>query len=510
MRLEYKSLTFGIAFNFLIFAAPLIIFAQTITSENPLTGFEKSLKQGKIAEIERPLLRFAVANPSNAKALELLAQVRFRQGRLTEAKGLYQRVLTLAPNEISPKISLARIAYSLGQKQEAKEILNEINVAPSASGASQIELAAAFFSVGEFQKAANIAEKLPVKTKNTEALPLLAAIYLETNNRQKLNVLVPLMKKAAGNAELGSQCAEILQNAGLYKDAADILRASLVSAPTNAAILMQLGRLEVYVRDFAEAQQYLERANKLQPNSAEILSTRALLETTRGNLPAAYNLLNEARKIAPNSIIVLADFVILAMRSNQTQAAVEAARNLVELNSANAEYKYLLGAALLQNGSVTSAEDVLADYVKLRPNDSRGCLALGLTFAAQRDKIESARKQLNRCLEIDPKNYEAKYQLGLSYKAQGETQTAIKYFEETVQLAPNSAPVLRDLGALYLQTGAESKAQIALEKSVALNPNDADTHFQLSRYYNLAGKSELAKQHLEMFQKIRNGGKVSP
>jgi len=43
-----------------------------------------------------------------------------------------------------------------------------------------------------------------------------------------------------------------------------------------------------------------------------------------------------------------------------------------------------------------------------------------------------------------------------------------------------------------------------LEKAVALNPNDADTHFQLSRLYNLTGERELAKKHLEIFQKLKN------
>ena len=133
MRLNFKNLTLGIAFNFLLLTAPSTFLAQTKQPENPLAGFEKSIKQGKIAEVEKPLLSYAVANPNNTKALELLAQIRFRQGRLAEAKGLYQRVLTLAPNEISPKISLARISYSLGQKQEAQTLLNEISVAPSVS-----------------------------------------------------------------------------------------------------------------------------------------------------------------------------------------------------------------------------------------------------------------------------------------------------------------------------------------------------------------------------------------
>ena len=142
--------------------------------------------------------------------------------------------------------------------------------------------------------------------------------------------------------------------------------------------------------------------------------------------------------------------------------------------------------------------------MELSPKHSRGCLALGLTFAAQIDKLEDARKQLNHCLEIDPANFEARYQLAISYKTHGETAKAIEYLEGTIKYVPDYALALRDLGALYLQTGAEAKARVVLEKAVSLDPNDADTHFQLSRLYNLIGESALAKRHMETFQKIKN------
>lgn len=493
---------------FLIFCP--CVSAQIKTANNQLANFEKSVREGKINEIERPLLNYAVANPNDPKALELLADVRFQQGRLTEAKGLYQRVLTLDPNFIAAKISLGRIAYASGQKDEAREVLNSIVASSAVPIESQLELATALFFVGEFQKVLYITEKLPPGIKNKDALPLIAAAELELGNKQKLTSLIPQMKKAAANSALAVQCAEVLRNAGMNKESADLIRAALVFTPRDVNLLIQLARLEISVKDFVQARQHLDRADKLQPRSAEILSAKALLENSQGNVSAAFELLNEARQISPDSTVVLADFVILAMRSNKTQVAVDTAKNLVILSPGNPEYKYLLGAASLQNGNIALAQENLESFMRERPNDSRGCLALGLTFAAQRDQIETARKQLNRCLEINPKNYEATYQLGLSYKAQGETATAIRYFEETVKFAPEYASALRDLGSLYLQTGAEPKAQTVLEKAVAINPNDADTHFQLSRLYNLIGRSELAKQHLEMFQKIRNGGKVSP
>ena len=93
-----------------------------------------------------------------------------------------------------------------------------------------------------------------------------------------------------------------------------------------------------------------------------------------------------------------------------------------------------------------------------------------------------------------------------SGKADGEPAV------EFVELAPGelrgvfTAPSwLRDLGMMYLQMGDEAKARIVLERSVGLDASDADTHFQLSRLYNLTGERELARKHLEIFQKLRNG-----
>jgi len=163
-----------------------------------------------------------------------------------------------------------------------------------------------------------------------------------------------------------------------------------------------------------------------------------------------------------------------------------------------------LGAAALQRGDLQKAQSNLGRYTVVRPNDSRGCIALGLTLAAQRDQTEPARQQLLHCLEIDPANVEAKYQIGLSYKAQGDTAQAIRFLEQTVTAAPRNAPALRDLGTVYLQAGDEPKAREMLERSAAIDPNDGETHFQLSRLYNLIGETGLAKQHLDLFQKLKN------
>lgn len=477
----------------------------SVNVQTELARFEKSLAQGNVNEIEQPLLDFAVKNPDNPKVLELLAQVRYRQNRLSEAEALYKRVLALDSNSISAKIQLARIIYEQGRQDEAQQILSDIPANSIIEPTTRLNLAFTLFQVHEFQKSLAVIEKLPVKLKNTDALPIAAANYLELGDKQKLNALVPLMKKAAAaSPALAVQCAEVLQNAGMQAETVALLRSALVAAPKNVGVLVFLGRLEVKAKEFAQAKQHLDRAAILQPKSAEVLFAESSLENARGNSAKAFDLLNQARQLAPKSPTILTDFVFTAMRVNQAQAAVDAAQTLLEINSDEPEYQYLFGVASLQNGNVASAQKSLENYVRQRPNDSRGCIVLGLTLAGKPEQLEIARKQFNHCIEIDPNNFEAKYQLGLSYKTQGDTAKAIQYLEEATKLAPDYALALRDLGTLYLQANEEAKARTVLEKSVALDSKDATTHFQLSRLYNLIGEPALAKQHLEMFQKLKN------
>lgn len=493
------------AILFLIFCVQIFSFAQKIPAEqNALAKFEKSIEQGNYADVERDLLNYAIQNPNDARAFELLAKIRFNQNRLSEARSLYQKTLKLDPNLTSAKINLAIVNFQTGNSAQSLSVLNEISDAEISNDTLRLNLAKAFSLVGDCGKALTTAEKLSLKIKNGDALSLRAECYFKSNEKQKIASLIPAAKNLTKqNPAAAIKFAGVLIEAAMYKEATEILRSVIVAAPQNAGALVLLSRSEIYLKDFANAKIHLAQAGKINANSAELFFAQSLFESEQGNAAQALVLLEKSLAENSDSTEILSQFVIVAMRANQAGKAVRAAEKLLEINSSEPEFLYLHGAASLQNNNTEAAENSLEKFNKFRPKDSRGCLALGLTYAAQPAKLDAARRQLEKCIETNPNNSEAKYQLALSYKTQGETANAIKYLEEAVKLSPGYAPALRDLGAVYLQTGAEAKAKIVLEKSVAINPNDGDTHFQLSRLYNLTGEKELAKKHLDIFQKLR-------
>lgn len=478
---------------------------QNAADKNVLANFEKSIKQGKYAEIERDLLNYAIKNPSDARAFELLGKLRLAQNRLSEAKSLFQKALLLNANSLSAKINLATINFQTGNREQSIAELNKITDEEVSGDELRLKIANAFALVGDCAKALTMIEKVAVKIKNSDALSVRAECFLQSGDKQKAFALIPAAKNLAKqNPEITIKFAEILNDAAMYKESADILRLVAANAPNNADVLILLAKTEIYAKDLANAKIHLNQALKINSDSPDLFFVKGLLESEQGNAAQSLDMLEKSLAANPNSAAVLSQYVVSAMRAGYAGKAFDASEKLLELKPDEPEFLYLHGAAALQNNNLAAAETALRRFAELRPNDSRGCLALGLTYAATPKNLEIARNQFRHCIEINSNNFEANYQLGLSYKIQGEPAKAIEYLEATVKISPNYANALRDLGAVYLQTGAENKARAVLEKAVALAPDDADAHFQLSRLYNLIGEKELAQKQLEIFQKLKN------
>ena len=494
----------------LFFAVVPVVFAQVKAPEaDQLSVFEKNIEAGKLNETEQPLVQFALGNPQNARALELVGRLRFRQGRLDEALALYKKVLVLDPRSFAAKVGYATVLVTAGQAETARKILTEIDESKFADPMVLLDLAQAMTLVGEYQRSLSVIARLPVSVQAGDALPIRAVCYLQLGDIAAFEALIPLAKRLVTAKPIATvRFVDLLISTGRRKEAVDLLRSLAAAFPKNARILVRLAKTEIVDKDFSQARVHLSRAADFDPRLAEVWSTRAALETAEGNPQLALRSLDKALTLAPNSMDIVSQIVVAAMTANQPRKAVDAAEKLIKSDPDNPDYLYLHGAASLQNGNLSNAKTSLERFTAARPTDSRGCVALGLTLTAQKG-YEAARAQFGRCLEIDPSNFEAKYQLGLLSKAQGDTAAAIQLLEEVTAGVPNDALVLRDLGALYLQAGMEAKARNALERSVSLDPSDAATHFQLSRLYNMIGEPGLAKKHLEQFQKLKGSGGIS-
>jgi tetratricopeptide (TPR) repeat protein len=470
-----------------------------------LAGFEAKIDRGEAASVERDLFNFVIANPKDARGFSLLAKLRLKQRRFDEARALLNKASALDPKLVQAKVNLANLHLQLNETESALNILGQVVDTDVSDSGIRLAVAETYASAGDCVRALFWAEKLPLKLKNGSALAFRAGCYLESGNKKSFDELFLIAKNGARqNPSVAVRFAEVLGGKSLHREAATLLRQVVAFNPRNVPALLLLAASEIELNDFAKARARLSAAEKLDPRATEMLFVRAQLERREGNLAKSLEYLELSLSGDPNNAKALATYVLVAVKDGQNGKAFRAAERLITLQPDNLDFIYLHGIAALQSNNVQKAETSLSKYLDARPNDSAGCLAFGMALAAQPAKLSAARTQMEKCLAANPTNFEAAYQLGLSYKVEGDATKAIVYLERTVAISPNYAAALRDLGAAYLEAGEEKKARPVLEKSVAINPNDADAHFQLSRLYNLIGERELGKKHLEIFQRLKN------
>jgi tetratricopeptide (TPR) repeat protein len=107
-----------------------------------------------------------------------------------------------------------------------------------------------------------------------------------------------------------------------------------------------------------------------------------------------------------------------------------------------------------------------------------------------------------KVLEINPKNNDAKTDLGVCY-AEGTSNPmqGIMMLREVVQEDPKHIMAQYNLGILSLKSGQLDKAAERFEKVLEIDPKIEEARFLLARTYVQLGKNEPALKNLEILKK---------
>jgi tetratricopeptide (TPR) repeat protein len=182
----------------------------------------------------------------------------------------------------------------------------------------------------------------------------------------------------------------------------------------------------------------LDRGLQKIPGSTRLLVQQGTIWALEMDLPQAEESYRKASQSDPQASLPL-----LALGLSQLQAAklTEAGASFREAASrALSDYRpeYFYALTLIRaggRGDPKQRDEIIASLKKatsLNPNDPESRAALGQTYQAA-DQIDLAVKELEKALQLDPRNSTALYQLGLIYRKQGKVAAAqrlITTFEE--------------------------------------------------------------------------------
>jgi tetratricopeptide (TPR) repeat protein len=193
--------------------------------------------------------------------------------------------------------------------------------------------------------------------------------------------------------------------------------------------------------------------------------------------------------------------------------AVKAALSKSSSKEKNAIFADSLQSLYAQAGQFDSAAMYGAQAATFFNNTKSALKAGGsyyeaYTFAVdaakQKAMAEKAREWLNKVIAAEPKNYEARIKVAMTYLSTGGPMQGIMQLREVLKEDPKNELALYNMGMLSVQSGQNGKAITWLQQLADVNPNHVQGQLLLGVAYMNDGKKKEAREQFEKVKKMNN------
>jgi tetratricopeptide (TPR) repeat protein len=209
--------------------------------------------------------------------------------------------------------------------------------------------------------------------------------------------------------------------------------------------------------------------NRLYPDDPEVLYHTGRIY---GNY--AYIVMEKLHDQAPNSIWMLQAQGEANESQKNYDAAIIAYRHVLELEPSRPGVHYRIGRIFLTR----------------------------FTESGNAQDRDSALREFNAELEVDPRSGNAAYELANIAAQSGDREKARKGFEEVLQNFPDFEEALVGLGGVLLESQAPRDAVAPLERATKLRPDDEVAWYRLSQAERGSGNREEQQRALAEFRRL--------
>jgi TolB-like protein/class 3 adenylate cyclase len=129
-------------------------------------------------------------------------------------------------------------------------------------------------------------------------------------------------------------------------------------------------------------------------------------------------------------------------------------------------------------------EDVKSNIdraLAIDPNSPEAYLALGMFYYWGQRDFDSALRELDRAVELQPSNSDSLTFLGAIYRRRGEWRRSLAEFKRALELDPRDSSIPTEIGNSYLCLRRWSDAERAFTRALALDPHNINAGYHLAQ-----------------------------
>ncbi len=330
---------------------------------------------------------------------------------------------------------------------------------------------------------------------------------------------------------------------GQLDAAADEFGTALRLNPRSVGALLNLAEIDIEQQRYAAAIYYLQQALGREPSpefTERLEMDLAVAYSKNEDYKQAAELFKKLVRIHPNSAELHFDLATSYAHLGEYHfgEAAREYREVLRLDPKNDIARLSLVKALLSLKGLDSISESLPyvrDYIQNHPEDPEGYDLEGQAYR-KLGQYSEAVTALRRAVAMNPKSYDARYNLAFSLSRLGNTDEAIEQLREGQKLKPEAPEPAYELGLLLSKRGeakasqtefqkfqklkekseltlnagtvnekanqllGEGKVQEAVEaytEALKLAPGNAQMHYNLSLAYSRLGRRTDEKRELQ-------------
>jgi tetratricopeptide (TPR) repeat protein len=454
-----------------------------------------SAAAGRMEEAEKICRQLSAVDPRQFGQVypTLLA----REGKLPEAIAVYQRVVQSYPENYLASTGLVITYLRLNRASEAQQVVDRaLRVNPKDLHALLLK-AQLFLRRGDYRGAQEpLSAALAYQPASAMAHYLLAKVYERQNaftqRRTELNTALRL-NPALLSARL-ELARSLIQNKNAH-EALDLLNHAPAEQQTAPAFIAQSGWTYLALGDKNGFSKTV--AIGLSANNPESLVQDGVFKLLQKDFAGAQQSLEKALERNPADLRALDALLESYSRQHRPELALAKIRYYATRQPPSPGVQVMAGTWLAGHGKTEEARTAFLAAEQTAPRNTPAKLALAKLDLTTHN-YEAARGRLTSVLALDDHNLTARLLLGTLEESTGHEDAAIAQYRGVLDFAPSDAMALNNLA--YLLSKRPSRLDEALnyaQHAMEMAPDDSNTNDTLGWVLFRKGLYQSALTHLQ-------------
>lgn len=460
----------------------------------------------RLQRLDRALVaaeELAAAHPRSAVVTDLKGSVHLAMGEQDKARDHFEKALALRADYYPAAAHLAEMALARQDFGAARARLTAFLDKNKDHVEALSALATVAERAGKPQEATGWLERAAAATTAPGPSVNLIGQYLRTGQTQKaLDLAGRLQVTHPGNPDLLDLLGKGQLANGQMEEALATYRKLAVALPRSAQARMQVGALEVLLKQEIAAESSFKEVLAIQPDFPAAQLALAELYVRKGRHELALMMAGQLQRRHPKASAGHQLEGDILMARQQPARALEAYGRAFAFTP-NAELTIKISHALRLAGKPDQAAARLSQWLRAHPDDLRVQLFRAESLMREAKHAQAA-AQLEAIVARHPQQAVALNNLALSYQRMGDKR-ARAVAEKAVAAAGGQPGVVDTLAWILVEEGEVARGLAMLKEAHAKAPQARDIRYHLAVALSRSGERAAARLHLESLLAAKGG-----